>query len=119
LGSSPPTTVEKTWKQDVPILVRAMVLADDKLFLAGPPDLIDEPRTLAAFESPETQELLTRQAAAIEGSEGATMWVVSAADGTKLAAQKLKSMPTFDGMIAAGNRLFYTTTDGQVIAMGR
>jgi outer membrane protein assembly factor BamB len=118
LGAAPPTTVEANWKQDCPILVRAMVLAGKTLFLAGPPDLFDEPQTLAAFETPETQQLLERQAAAIEGSEGAVLWVVSAADGKRLAELKLDAMPVFDGMIAAGNRIYFTTTDGRVIALG-
>lgn len=117
LGGKPPQTIETNWKQDVPILVRAMVLAGKTLFLAGPPDLIDEPKTLAAFEAPGTQKLLARQAAALEGSEGALLWAVSAADGWKLAEQKLEAMPVFDGMIAAGNRVYYATTDGCVIAL--
>ncbi|MHC4401921.1 MAG: outer membrane protein assembly factor BamB family protein [Planctomycetota bacterium] len=117
LGSKPPNTIQTVWNQDVPILVRAMVLADKTLFLAGPPDLIDEPKTLDTFETPETQQLLARQATAIEGSEGALLWAVSAADGRKLAERKLEAMPVFDGMIAAGNRIYYATTDGRVIAL--
>jgi hypothetical protein len=117
LGSTPPRTIQTDWKQDIPVLVRAMVLAGDTLFLAGPPDLIDEPKTLAAFETPKTQELLNRQAAALEGAEGAALWAVSASDGKKLAEQKLEALPVFDGMIAAANRIYYATTDGRVIAL--
>jgi len=118
LGSMPPTTVPTEWSEDVPILVRAMVLAGKTLFLAGPPDLIDEPKTLESFETPETQQLLRKQAAALEGSEGALLWAVSATDGQKLVEQKLEQTPVFDGMIAAGDRIYYATTDGQVIALG-
>jgi hypothetical protein len=118
LGSMPPTAIQADWKQDVPVLVRAMVLADKTLFLAGPPDLIDEPKTLTTFETPETQQLLERQAAAIEGGEGAVLWAVSAPDGKKLGEQKLEALPVFDGMVAAGNRVYYATTDGRVIALG-
>jgi outer membrane protein assembly factor BamB len=118
LGSNPPNTVRTDWNQDVPILVRAMVLAGKTLFLAGPPDLIDERETLATFESPDTQERLARQAAALEGDEGAVLWAVSAADGKKLGEQKLERLPVFDGMIAAGSSLYYTSTDGSVVALG-
>jgi len=117
LGSTPPGTIETRWKQDVPILVRAMVLAGKTLFLAGPPDLIDEPKTLSTFDTPQTQKLLARQAAAIEGSEGAVLRAVSAADGKKLAEQKLEAMPVFDGMIAAGDRVYYASTDGRIVAL--
>ena len=34
-------------------------------------DLIDEDETLSTFEKPETQQLLARQASALEGAEGA------------------------------------------------
>jgi hypothetical protein len=95
-----------------------MVLAGKTLFLAGPPDLIDEHQTLALFDAPATQELLARQAAAIEGDVGAALWAVSASDGKRIAEQKLEALPVFDGMIAAGNRIYYATTDGQVIALG-
>ena len=43
------------------------------------------------------------------------MWAVSAADGKKLAEQKLDSPPVFDGLIAAGGRLYLATTDGRVL----
>jgi hypothetical protein len=117
LSAAPANTIETAWQRDFPVLVRAMVLAGKTLFLAGPPDLIDEPRTLSAFDDPATQELLARQAAALEGSEGALLYAVSATDGKKLAQRKLYSLPTFDGLIAAANRLYYATTDGHVIAL--
>lgn len=114
----PANTIQTGWKQDIPVLVRAMVLAGETLFLAGPADLIDEHKTLAAFDTPATQELLARQAAVLEGSEGASLWAVSTSGGKKLAEQKLDSLPVFDGMVAAGDRIYYATTDGRVIALG-
>jgi len=93
-----------------------MVLADETLFIAGPPDVVDEEESLAAFALPDTQEQLARQTAVLEGSEGALLWAVST-DGTKLAEHKLKGIPVFDGMAAAGGRLYMATTDGQIICM--
>ena len=118
LGGMPRNTVRTEWRQDVPVLVRAMVLADDTLFIAGPPDLINEPETLKVFDAPATQELLARQAAAMEGAEDAVLWAVSASDGKRVGKQKLDGLPVFDGMIAAGSRIYYATTDGRVIALG-
>jgi hypothetical protein len=102
----------------VPLLVRAMVLADRTLFAAGPPDVADEEETLTAWGNPETAALLAEQAAGLEGRRGSILLAVSANDGSKLAAYRLDSMPVFDGMAAAGGRLFMVTTDGKVLALG-
>ena len=114
----PPTTIRMEWKQDVPILVRAMVLAGEILFLAGPPDILDERKTEKTLDTPETQKLLAKQVSVFEGSEGAVLWAVSTS-GNKLSEQQLDGLPVFDGMIAAGNRLYYATTDGRVICLGQ
>ncbi len=118
LGAPPANTVKKQWARDIPLLVRAMVLADETLFLAGPPDLIDEPKTLSTFSSPQTQELLARQAAALEGNEGAVLYAVSTGKGEQLAVHKLGDLPVFDGMIASGQRLYFSSTGGRVVALG-
>ena len=117
LGGMPPTAIRTNWKRDVPILVRAMVLAGKTLFLAGPADILDERQTQKTLDTPETQKLLAKQASVIEGSDGAILWAVSKS-GKKLNEQKLDGLPVFDGMIAANNRLYYATTDGRVICLG-
>ncbi len=117
VGRAPNTRIAFDWTQNVPVLTRAMVLADETLFIAGPPDVVDEEESLAAFAVPATQERLAKQAAILNGSEGALLWAVST-DGTKLSEQKLKCIPVFDGMAAAGGRLYMATTDGKVICMG-
>jgi hypothetical protein len=109
--------VEHDWTQDLPVLVRAMVLADDKLFVAGPPDLVDEEETATLFGSPEVQEKLAAQDAALRGARGADLWIVSTDDGTKLAELKLSSLPIFDGLAAAGDCLYMSTVDGRVICL--
>ena len=109
--------VEHLWTQDVPLMVRAMVKANDKLFIAGPPDLIDEEdtfqRTMA--RDPNLASQLSQQDDALAGKAGGIMRVVSAADGTTLAEYKLDTLPAWDGMAAANGRLFMSTTDGNVI----
>ncbi|MHC4506863.1 MAG: PQQ-binding-like beta-propeller repeat protein, partial [Planctomycetota bacterium] len=86
------------WKTWVPVRIRAMVLAGGTLFFAGPPDVFDPKAPMAAFE----------------GGKGAALQAVSAADGKRLAEHKLESPPVFDGMIAAGGRLYVSTLDGKV-----
>jgi len=89
------------WKQRVPVRVRGMVLAGDQLFLAGPPDTVDSENPWAAFE----------------GRLGARLWVVSAADGTRLAEHDLTRPPVLDGIIAAGRRLYLSDTDGVAVCL--
>jgi hypothetical protein len=74
----------------------AMVLAGDRLFMAGPPDVVPADDPYAAFE----------------GRRGAQLWVVSAADGQKLAEYPLEGLPAFDGLVASGGKLYLTTLDG-------
>jgi len=90
------------WQTWTPVRIRAMVLAGETLFVAGPPDVLDPEDPYAAFE----------------GRKGGVLWAVSADDGKKLAEYKLDSPPAFDGLIAAGGRLYLTTRDGRVMCMG-
>jgi outer membrane protein assembly factor BamB len=102
------------WTRDVPLLARAMVLADGTLFLAGPVDMVDEEQALRGIKDPEVRRALADQAIALEGKKGGLLWAVSAADGEKLAEHDLDAPPVFDGMAAASGRLYLATQDGAV-----
>jgi len=112
--------VEHLWTQDVPLLVRAMVKAGDTLFIAGPPDLIDEEQTFQRLMSrdPQVAALLTEQDKALDGLKGGILWAVSAKDGTTLAEYELDTLPAWDGMASAYGRLFLSTTGGRVVCWG-
>jgi hypothetical protein len=86
------------WSVKIPVRARAMVLAGKTLFLAGPPDVIDQDDPYGAFE----------------GRKGGLLWAVSTADGSKITEYRLPSPPVFDGLIAAQQKLFVTTADGSV-----
>jgi outer membrane protein assembly factor BamB len=119
VGQPPPKRIGFVWTQDMPVLVRAMVLADRTLFLAGPPDVVDEEQSLKEFDQDATQKQLARQAAALQGAEGALLWAVSSADGKRITEFRLKSVPVFDGMAAADGCLYMTTVDGKVLCLGK
>ena len=89
------------WSEFVPLRVRAMVLAGKKLLVAGTPDVVPSADPLAA----------------IEGRRGAALWTVSAANGRKLRDHKLASPPVFDGMVAAGGRLYVSLENGRVVCL--
>jgi hypothetical protein len=86
------------WSVKIPVRARAMVLAGDVLFLAGPPDIIHNDDPHGAFE----------------GRKGGLLWAVSTTDGRKIAEYQLDMPPAFDGLIAAREKLYITTTDGCV-----
>ena len=100
------------WTTTVPILVRAMTLAGDTLFIAGPRDVLDE--SAMGKASASKPKLLLKQEAAFEGKAGAVLWAVSASDGNKLAEYPLASPPIFDGLAAANARLYMVTMGGKV-----
>ena len=93
--------VPPKWFQWMPVRIRAMVKAGDTLFVAGPPDVMDEKDPYAAFEN----------------RKGAQLVALSASDGKKLAERSLTAPPVFDGMIAAGGRLLVALTDGSVVCL--
>jgi hypothetical protein len=121
--------IETKWTAESPILVRAMVLCDPPaagaatvagkiLFIAGPPDLLDERETLkVGAPEAETKALLARQARALDGAEGSILRAVSADDGTTLAEIKLDVAPAFDGLIAANGALYLATLDGRLMCL--
>ena len=107
------------WSQNKPpLLARAMVLAGGTLFVAGPPDVLDEEAAVARRFDADVQKQLAEQDAALAGRRGALLWAVSAADGKRLAELKLDAMPVWDGMAAARGRLYLATTDGSVRCIG-
>ena len=84
---------EAKWAAAVPIRIRAMLVAGDILFAAGPP---------------------------VEGSEesAAILMAVSTTNGTVLAKQALRGAVQFDGMAAADGRLYIAMEDGHLVCLG-
>ncbi|MGE4003656.1 MAG: PQQ-binding-like beta-propeller repeat protein [Planctomycetaceae bacterium] len=110
--------VKMNWTQDIPLYARAMVMADEQIFLCGPPDLIDEESTFKQIMQGEeaVQQQLARQDAALKGESGGVLLAVSAADGTAQAKFDIDALPVWDGMAIAEGRLFIATTDGRILS---
>ena len=112
------SAVDCQWlSEHPPLLARAMVLAGGTLFVAGPPDVVDEKEAWGRFLEPQIRRRLDAQAAALEGRRGAVLWAVDATNGSRLAERKLAGMPVFDGMIATNGKLVMATTDGRVLCL--
>jgi outer membrane protein assembly factor BamB len=90
------------WYEWVPIRIRGMVLAGDRLFVTGPPDVVDPDDPMGSFE----------------GRMGGALRSVRKSDGTTLAEIRLEAPPVFDGLIAASGRLFVATTEGRLVCLG-
>jgi len=117
--NAPATKPTYHWSREAPLYVRAMVMADKKLFIAGPPDIIDEEQVFTNPDGPGVQTKLHEQTAAWEGKKGAMLHVVSASDGERLAEYELETVPVWDGMAAANGRLYLCLNNGRVVCMGK
>ncbi len=105
------------WSREVPLVVRAMVLAGDTLFIAGPPDLLDEEKAWKKIDDESGASAVAAQWNALNGERGSRLWAVSAKDGTTLADVAVESVPVYDGMAAANGRLYLALRDGTVICL--
>jgi len=92
---APRAKVNYRWSETIPLLVRAMTLAGDTLFIAGPEDVGD-------LSAPKPEGTVS-------------LWSVSPADGRKLAAYQLKASPVYDSFAVANGCLYFTTVDGRVV----
>jgi len=92
---------EPEWVGTLPVRIRAMVATPGALFVAGPPDVCDP-------DDP---------AAAIEGRAGAVLVAFDPESGEKLHECPLETPPVFDGLSAAGGRLYLSTIDGRVLCL--
>ena len=91
------------WQTLTPVRTKALVLAGDRLFAAGVPDVVPTGDPYAA----------------LEGRRGGVLQVFSGSDGRLLATQPLASPPLFDGMAAANGRLYLATADRHIVCLGR
>jgi len=87
------------WEKRVGIQVRAMILADNILFVAGP-----------------SAEAVTGPLVPDE-KQGNLLMAFSASDGRELARYRLDSCPVFDSMAAAYGRLYVSMKDGSLLCM--
>jgi len=106
------------WTQTIPLLARAMALTPGALFVAGPPDVVDEVAAFRDLRDEKLRAALAEQRDAWEGRRGARLWAVSPADGRRLAEYRLDSPPVWDGLAAADGRLYLALADGRVACYG-
>jgi hypothetical protein len=94
-----------------------MVLANDTLLVAGPPDVVDEKAMWGRSNAPEFAAKMREQSEALEGAKGSVLRAVSKKDGKTLSETKHEWLPAFDGMIAAGGRVYVSVAGGEVVCL--
>ncbi len=92
-ANAPATKPVYHWSRETPIYVRAMILANRTLFIAGPPDIIDEEYVFTNPDAPGVRSKLHEQTTALEGQKGASLQVVSTQDGREITEYKLDTVP--------------------------
>jgi hypothetical protein len=90
---------ESQWTKSVNVHIRAMLLADGVLFIAGP--------QISAFDGQID----------LNKDSKAALVAISASDGTELARCQLDSTPVFDGMAAANGRLYVSMENGNLLCL--
>ena len=88
------------------------------LFIAGPPDVLDEEEGWKNIKDPAYAAKLQAQLDALRGKQGSRLWAVSADSGKKLTECRIESVPIYDGMAGARGRLYLAMEDGSVICFG-
>jgi hypothetical protein len=98
-----------------------MILSGNKLFVAGPMDIIDEEKTFKQLSErdPEVQALLAKQDDAIEGKYSGKLMAIDCDSSNIESEIDLGTLPAWDGMAGANGRIYLSTTDGQILCFGK
>lgn len=96
------TRIKPQWSRPTDMWVRAMVLGEDKLILAGSDDPMEAGKEHDCPFASQAKGVLR---------------IVSPKDGAELSTCELSAPPTWDAMAAARGRLYLATTDGRLTCL--
>jgi hypothetical protein len=105
------------WSVVLPILVRAMVASDDRLFVLGPEEVMRQDEIKRRITEEEVQQLMAEQEQALNGQSGSILLTVDKQNGKILSGYRLPTAPLLDGMAGAYGNLYLSSTDGQLCCM--
>ncbi len=89
------------WRIDLPMRPTAMLKSGSHLLVGTSPVTIPEDDPHASYE----------------GRLGGSLWICQENDGTHVAEVPLEAPPVWDGMAAAGRKLFVSLTDGSIVCL--
>ncbi|MFC1636100.1 PQQ-binding-like beta-propeller repeat protein [Planctomycetota bacterium] len=102
LFASDKATGKQTWAGRIHVRIRAMVVTENFLFIAGPPDVVDPEDPLGAFE----------------GRKGGVLVGIDRSGGQRVWEYALDAPPVFDGLAAASGRLYVALKNGSIACFG-
>lgn len=108
----------EAWGVKIPILVRAMLLSGDKLYISGPEEILKQARDSKNLHLVDTKKLAVEQDEAFHGKRGAMLLEVDRRNGAILGGYELPTNPVFDGMASAYGKMFVSMSDGSVLCLG-
>ena len=106
------------WSVMLPILVRAMVASDDRLFVLGPEELMRQDEVKQRITEDEVQQLMAEQEKGLKGERGSLLLAVDKQTGKILAGHRLDKSSLLDGMSGAYGNLYFAATDGTLCCLG-
>jgi hypothetical protein len=92
---------DRIWSHETKMHARGMIVGKDTLLVAGP------------------QGDWLSSAAIYDGTEGVVLAAISTEDGKPLSEHELPASPVYDGMSAAGGRLYISLQNGDVGCWGK
>ncbi|MCP4607776.1 MAG: PQQ-binding-like beta-propeller repeat protein [Planctomycetes bacterium] len=104
----------QTWSRDVAVRARALLVAGDKMVLAGPKNVLYGIKPKAIEQG---RRVIRENVDAFTGMEDGLLEIVATKDGKTLGTVKLDSPPVYHGLILADGALFMTTTAGTVVCL--
>jgi hypothetical protein len=122
--------ISTKWSDDIPVLVKGMTVAGDKLIVAGPSfelhpsSFLVDPATnqirldAAPDDASASEAAIARAHRGLTGKASARLLVLDKVAGAEKAGFALPCSPVFDGVIAAAGRLYVCREDGIVACFG-
>jgi len=110
-GGKQVETPEVHWSEDTPadLVPRALILTKEKIITT----------TLSHPNLNSKGKFIVRSGGAFDGvsAENSKLMILSAEDGHTLSQTPINGIPSHDGLVLAGDKLFITTIDGNIICM--
>ncbi|MHC4914523.1 MAG: outer membrane protein assembly factor BamB family protein [Planctomycetota bacterium] len=103
----------------LPIRMRAMIIAGGSVVTAGRTDPMIPESVLKTKDNRRRRQLIAALPAELKKPEDALLLIHSSVDGKKQGEVKLGAPPVFDGLAAAGGKVYVSCQDGKLRCFGK
>ena len=109
---------QRDWEKIMPVLLRAMVLDKDYIYIAGPDEVARQPGVHNSITQADTQRMMLEQEQLLNGEKEAKLLKVDRRSGEIVSGVELDVMPSFDCMASAYGNLYVCMLDGTLQCLG-